>query len=110
MDREGAVEPKASGQLPAPGAPAACRAWRVYGRVQGVGFRAFVQRHARSLGLVGYARNMPDGSVEVLAEGSEASLEILLRRLKEGPRMARVSRVEEMEPPARRPRNDFLIV
>lgn len=91
------------------GAPVARRAWRVYGRVQGVGFRAFVQRQARPLGLVGYARNLPDGSVEVLAEGSETSLNILHRHLHQGPRMARVDRVEEIEPPGRRPRHDFLI-
>ena len=46
------------------------------GRVQGVYFRAFVQRHAQALGLAGWARNMPDGgSVEVVAEGPRASLE-----------------------------------
>jgi acylphosphatase len=63
--------------------------------VQGVGFRWFVARHARALGLTGYARNLPDGRVEVIACGTEAAA---LRRLEEmlrtGPANARVMRVE----------------
>lgn len=81
------------------GEPVLRRAWLVRGRVQGVGFRAFVQRHGRALGLVGYARNLADGSVEVVAEGPEGSLELLKRRLQEGPRAARVTSVQEVEPP-----------
>ena len=51
----------------------------VHGRVQGVYFRAFVQRHAQALGLSGWARNLPDGAtVEVVAEGSRAALDGLL--------------------------------
>jgi len=70
--------------------------------VQGVGFRAFVQRHGRALGLVGYARNLADGSVQVVAEGPAESLELLSQRLQEGPRAARVTGVEEVQPPGGR--------
>ena len=66
------------------------------GRVQGVYFRAFVQRHAQSLGLSGWARNMPGGdTVEVVAEGPRASLEALLAQVRRGPPGSRVDAVEE---------------
>ena len=68
----------------------------VHGRVQGVYFRAFVQRHAQALGLPGWARNLPDGaSVEVVAEGSRAALDGLLAQLRKGPPGAKVDVVEE---------------
>lgn len=67
---------------------------RVHGAVQGVGYRYFAARHARKLGLSGYARNLADGSVEVEAEGGEAVLMELLRLLEEGPPGARVERLE----------------
>ena len=57
----------------------------VTGRVQGVGFRFFTLHKARSQGVVGYVRNLPDGRVEVAAEGTRRSLEGLLRDLREGP-------------------------
>jgi len=66
----------------------------VYGVVQGVNFRAFVLRHARVLGLTGYVRNLPLGTVEVMAEGDREQLERLLKQLEVGPRGARVERVE----------------
>lgn len=66
----------------------------VRGRVQGVLFRAFVSDHATALGLTGYARNMPDGTVEVEAEGERAWLEQLLEHLRRGPRKARVDGVD----------------
>ena len=56
----------------------------VRGRVQGVFFRAFVQRHARLLGVSGYVRNLPDGSVEVQAEGEKIKLERLVGYLRTG--------------------------
>lgn len=67
---------------------------RVYGLVQGVFFRAFVRRQAESLGLAGYARNLPDGSVEVEAEGERDKLERLLGALRKGPPQARVDGVD----------------
>ena len=66
----------------------------VSGTVQGVGYRNWVQRHARDLGLVGYAENLSDGRVEVVAEGSEASLSRLLHWLRRGPPHARVQDVQ----------------
>lgn len=68
-------------------------AW-VYGMVQGVGFRYSTQREAQNLGLTGYARNMDDGSVEVLACGEAQKVEQLIDWLKAGgPRSARVDKV-----------------
>ena len=70
----------------------------VSGMVQGVGFRWFVARHARTLGLVGFARNLPDGRVEVVASGGEASaLGRLEQLLRAGPAHARVEGVERQD-------------
>jgi acylphosphatase len=66
----------------------------VHGDVQGVGFRYFVQRKAHQLGLQGWVRNNDDGSVELVAEGGRKELEQLKRALEEGPRLARVDRVD----------------
>lgn len=64
---------------------------RIAGDVQGVGYRAFARRCARSYGLTGYTRNMPDGTVEVVAEGPRGLLEDLLTALRRGPVSAEVS-------------------
>jgi acylphosphatase len=69
----------------------------VHGRVQGVGFRWFVEREAHILGVAGWVRNNHDGSVEVLAQGSRDQLSGLHSRLREGPRAARVDSVEVWE-------------
>ena len=67
----------------------------VRGRVQGVYFRDFARIHAQRLGLVGWVRNLPDGTtVEVLAEGARPALEQLLACLREGPPHAHVARVD----------------
>ncbi len=66
----------------------------VRGRVQAVGYRAFVQRHARDLGLAGHAENLPDGRVEVMAEGRREALETLLVHVRNGPTHALVEDVE----------------
>ena len=75
----------------------------VSGLVQGVGFRWFVARHARSLGLAGYARNLPDGRVEVVVAGSEEAVPALERLLRAGPANAQVERVERSPEPATMP-------
>lgn len=75
------------------------RRYRVYGRVQGVGFRAFVWRSAIELGLAGWVRNCYDGSVEVLAAAEPYELQELEGRLRRGPTWARVSRVEVADEP-----------
>ena len=66
----------------------------VQGRVQGVGYRYFVRRQAETLGVTGYARNRPDGTVEVVAEGDESSLRDFEERLRSGPDFASVSGVD----------------
>ena len=73
------------------------RRYLVRGRVQGVGFRWFVEREAHILGVAGWVRNNPDSSVEVLAMGTREQLAGLRSRLREGPRAARVDNVEEFE-------------
>jgi len=66
----------------------------VYGRVQGVFFRAFTTEQARKLGLNGYVRNLPvEGAVEVQVEGERSRLEMLISYLKLGPPSARVTKV-----------------
>jgi acylphosphatase len=76
---------------------AQARRFLVRGRVQGVGFRWFVEREAHVLGIGGWVRNNADGSVEVLAIGTSDQLAGLRSRLQEGPRAARVDGVEESE-------------
>jgi acylphosphatase len=80
-----------------------CRRYLVRGRVQGVGFRWYVEREARALGLSGWVRNNADGAVEVLALGSGEQLAALKQKLQQGPRAARVDAVDEI--PAQAPAN-----
>jgi acylphosphatase len=76
------------------------RRYIVRGRVQGVGFRWFVQREAQSLRLKGWVRNAENGDVEVLASGDAATLERLRELLARGPLGSRVAGVEESDAPA----------
>ena len=76
---------------------AEARRFLVRGRVQGVGFRWFVEREAHILGIAGWVRNNSDGSVEVLAQGTHEQLSGLRARLHQGPRAARVDNVEESQ-------------
>jgi len=73
------------------------RRFLVRGRVQGVGFRWFVEREAHILGVAGWVRNNADGAVEVFAQGTTDQLSALRGRLQQGPRAARVDQVEEAE-------------
>jgi acylphosphatase len=73
------------------------RRYFVRGRVQGVGYRWFVQKTAADLGLTGYVRNLDDGRVEVYAVGSEAALSELAGLLRTGPRWSEVRGVDEQE-------------
>ena len=75
------------------------RKFLIRGRVQGVGFRYFVQHAADALGVRGYARNLDDGRVEVYAVGSPEQLSQLAGMLWKGPRMAEVRGVDEEEAP-----------
>jgi acylphosphatase len=69
---------------------------RVEGRVQGVGYRAFVVMNADELGLAGWVRNRRDGSVEAVFQGSEAAIEEMLQLCAAGPPASRVNRVEQI--------------
>jgi acylphosphatase len=73
---------------------------RVTGRVQGVFFRAWAQGHARELGVSGWIRNCPDGSLEAHFDGEEADVDRMIERMRHGPSDARVEdvTVEEAEP------------
>lgn len=77
----------------------ACIRYLVSGRVQGVFFRASTRERAQSLGLTGWARNLPDGRVEVLACGDQATLGQFRAWLREGPPQAQVEDIEEEERP-----------
>jgi len=81
----------------------------IFGDVQGVFFRAGAQSEARRLGLKGWVRNLPGGSVEVLAEGSRESLEMLLEWCSRGPAGAGVSEIKSEWLPATGEFNDFRI-
>jgi acylphosphatase len=73
------------------------RTYRVQGRVQGVGFRYFVQQNADALGIRGFVRNEDDGAVFVYAVGDPAAIERLAGRIRTGPRQSEVRTVEEKE-------------
>lgn len=73
------------------------RAWRISGRVQGVGFRWWCVRTGTGFGLVGNVRNLADGSVVMSASGSHEALDRMEEALAVGPLMARVSSVETIE-------------
>lgn len=73
------------------------RKFLISGEVQGVGFRFFAQRIASRHGVVGYVRNLPDGRVEAVAEGSRADVEAFKKDLATGPVSATVDNVEEVD-------------
>ena len=86
------------------------RRFIVRGRVQGVGFRYFAIRAARACGVVGTVRNMSDGSVEAVAEGSAASVAEFRRALERGPSYSHVTTVEEFDLQPTRRYSDFEVV
>jgi acylphosphatase len=67
--------------------------WLVAGRVQGVGYRAFVKREADSLGLSGWVANLTDGGVEIVAHGPPQALDAIDAAIRRGPRLAFVTSV-----------------
>ncbi len=71
----------------------------ISGLVQGVGFRYFVYREAVKLGIDGYARNLPDGQVEVVASGDKGAVDELIKLVRVGPRYASVSDMHLVEIP-----------
>ncbi len=74
----------------------------IVGRVQGVGFREFVMREARALGLKGWVRNRSNGSVEAVASGPDDKIKAFVGKCTRGPAAARVAHIdlERTEPPA----------
>ncbi|HEY2090828.1 MAG TPA: acylphosphatase [Thermoanaerobaculia bacterium] len=68
---------------------------RIHGKVQGVGYRFFATRVARRLGLKGYIQNNRDGSVEAAVEGEKEAIDEWLEELKEGPRYAEVTKIDQ---------------
>jgi acylphosphatase len=72
---------------------------RIEGRVQGVGFRIFVEREAVALGLDGWVRNRRDGGVEVLVAGPVSGIDALVARCHEGPTAAHVAMVKVIDEP-----------
>jgi acylphosphatase len=70
------------------------RRYLISGRVQGVGFRYFTEAIAQREGVLGWVRNVPDGRVEVMAEGDAEALDRFERNLRHGPRGARVDRID----------------
>lgn len=83
---------------------------RVRGKVQGVTYRDFTAKHARHLALVGYVRNRPDFTVEVLAQGFPDKLEKLIEYLHKGPFGSRISAVDVEWREIKKEYSDFSIV
>jgi acylphosphatase len=79
----------------------------VSGRVHGVYFRGTAAARAREMGISGYARNLPDGRVEVLAQGEDAAVDAFVQWLWIGSAAAKVTAVEVREQPAAQPREGF---
>lgn len=71
------------------------RMLRIHGKVQGVGYRFFATRVARRLGLKGHIQNLRDGSVEAMVEGEGTAIDEWIEELREGPRFAEVSRIDQ---------------
>jgi acylphosphatase len=82
----------------------------ISGRVQGVFFRANTRKQARSLGLTGWVRNLPDGDVEALLDGEKAAAERMLEWCRVGTPPARVDHLEILEEAATEEYTDFEIV
>lgn len=77
---------------------------KITGRVQGVGFRNSTRRKARQLGVNGWVRNLPNGSVEAVVEGNKEDVEDLIAWAKRGPRLASVNEVKLEQ---KEPKNEF---
>lgn len=87
-------------ETPTPGEAMVVHRYLVSGKVQGVWFRASTREQALALGLRGYARNLPDGRVEVVVAGGHDTVAQLAAWLQAGPPLARVETIERKEEPA----------
>jgi acylphosphatase len=81
----------------------------VHGRVQGVGFRYFVQHVGTRLGVVGDVRNCSDSTVEIVVQGSEKKIAEFIKQVEKGPALSRVERVDVVDIPAQDTYNSFSI-
>lgn len=81
----------------------------VHGRVQGVGFRAFVFDKAKSLGLAGFVKNMPDGTVFIDVQGDEETLKKFLEYVNRGPSLSRVDKVDIVKVSQMMNTKDFIV-
>ncbi len=81
----------------------------VHGMVQGVGFRYFVQRTGKRLGVTGNVSNLPDSTVEIVVEGKSGPVEEFIEEVRKGPAMAHVTRLEITELPVSGKYPTFLI-
>jgi acylphosphatase len=72
---------------------------KVYGKVQGVGFRFYTQKTAQELNITGHVRNRPDGSVYIEAAGESDKMEMFINWCEDGPTWAHVSKLEKQEIP-----------
>lgn len=81
----------------------------IFGKVHGVGFRKFVRHNGQKLGLVGWVRNLPEGTVEAEISGSEEHIKKLIALCQKGPFLAEVANVEVEEDEKDFPYTDFLL-
>jgi len=81
----------------------------VHGRVQGVGFRYYVQHVGNLLGVVGDVRNCPDSTVEIVVQGSEKKIAEFIRQIEKGPALAMVQRVDVVDIPVQDTYSSFSI-
>lgn len=83
------------------------RVIRIHGKVQGVGYRFFATRVARRLGLKGHVQNLRDGTVEAIVEGESQAIDDWIEELREGPRYAEVSKIDQEKREFRGTYGDF---
>ena len=81
----------------------------VHGRVQGVGFRYYVQHVGNRMGLCGDVRNCPDSTVEIVVEGDARTIANFIKKVEQGPSLARVERVDVVDIPVKGTYGSFLI-
>lgn len=82
----------------------------ISGRVQGVGFRHFTRKNADKLGITGWVKNLPDGRVEAVFQGSEQKVNELIERCKEGPISAYVKEIEVNKAEGEKDHNSFDVI
>ena len=81
----------------------------IKGKVQGVGFRMIVKKHADSLSIPGFVQNLDNGDVEICAQGSKKDLELLMNKVKKNPGMGRVDKVSVLFEDPKNPYSSFEI-